>query len=82
MDISQEYYIYYYVISEEANKQDYFALGSILFFIKYDKDLLKCKKKTEDKLINAHQIIDLVQKKNGLYKISKISRLWLHWFFM
>ena len=39
-----EYYIDHYVISEEAKKQDYFALGSILFFIKYDKDLLKCKK--------------------------------------
>ena len=68
--ISPEYYINPYVSSEEARKQDYFALGATLFFLKFGKELLKYKK-SEDTIINAHQIINLLQKDVSYIKSQK-----------
>ena len=49
------------VSSDVARKQDYFALGSTLFYLKYGKHLLKYQKFEESEL-NAERIVDLLQK--------------------
>ena len=70
--LSPEYYIERNVSPEDARKQDYFALGSTLFFLKYGFDLLKYKK-SEDKIIIANQIIDSLQKNISYIKSQKIT---------
>ena len=56
--LSPEYYLNKTVNNENAKKQDYFALGSSLFKLKYGKSLLSFQK-YEDKKMNADRIIDL-----------------------
>ena len=69
--ISPEYYIERDVNSEDARKQDYFALGSTLFLLKFGKELLKYKR-SENELINATQIINLLQKNISYIKSQKL----------
>ena len=69
--ISPEFYIDRNVSSEEARKQDYFALGSTLFYLKFGKELLKYKK-SEDKIIIANQIVNLLQKNMAYIKSHKL----------
>ena len=65
--ITPEYYIERNVTSEEARKQDYFALGSTLFFLKFGKQMLNYKK-TDNNKSNSYKIIDGISK-----SISKIQ---------
>ena len=59
--LSPEYYIERNVDSEDARKQDYFALGSTLFFLKYGQQMLKYKK-SDINIINSFYILDTIQK--------------------
>ena len=57
--LSPEYYKNPNVTADEARKQDYFALGSTLFYLKFGKQMLKFKK-SENKQSNAYKVIDLL----------------------
>ena len=59
--LSPEYYKGRSVTPEEARKQDYFALGSTLFILKFGKQMLKYRK-SENKKSNAYKVIDLLSK--------------------
>ena len=66
--LSLEYYISQdEVTSEVARKQDYFALGATIFFIKYGENLFKFQK-YDDREMNANKIVDLLH-----IQISKIE---------
>ena len=65
--LTPEYYIDRNVDSEDARKQDYFALGSTLFFLKYGEQFLKFKK-SDSNIMNNFFILDIIQKQ--LYKIK------------
>ncbi len=62
-----EYYIDKNMKIDSARKQDYFALGSSLFVLKYGLPLLKYKK-YEDNRMNADRIIDLLQENINFLK--------------
>jgi len=70
--LSPEYYLNNYVESEEARKQDYFALGSILYFLKYGKSMLKYNDKG-DKIAIADEIVKLLEKDKDKIKSGKMS---------
>ena len=69
---SPEYYINKEVNSETARKQDYFALGSTLYFFKYGKSLLKYKD-NHDRIMIADEIVDLLEQKRDNIKLGKMS---------
>ena len=62
-----EYYIDKNMKIDSARKQDYFALGSSLFILKYGLPLLKYKK-YDDSRMNADRIIDLLQQNINILK--------------
>ena len=68
--MSPEYYIKKDVSADEAKKQDYFALGSTLFELKYGEQLLKFEK-FEDYMMNYDRIISLLEKKIAYIKSQK-----------
>ena len=70
--LSPEYYINREMLTEDARKQDYFALGSTLFFLKYGQQMLKYKK-SESNVINSYNIIDLLQKNIAFIKSQKLA---------
>ena len=59
--ITPEYYIDKRVQKDTARNQDFFALGSSLFLLKYGLQLLKYKK-FDDSRMNADRIVDLLQQ--------------------
>ena len=59
--ITPEYYINREMLAEDARKQDYFALGSTLFYLKFGKQMLKYKN-SDSGLINSYNITDLLQQ--------------------
>ena len=59
--MTPEYYVNKYVKSDVARKQDYFALGSTLFLLKYGLPLLKYKK-YDDNEMNADRLMDLLSR--------------------
>ena len=65
--VSPEYYRREKINGDEAKKQDYFALGATLYFIKYGHRLLKYKKYEED-ILNQSRVIDLLQRNIALMK--------------
>ena len=71
---SPEYYINKYneVDSEVARKQDYFALGSTLYYLKYGKLMLKYNENEKEIIINADEIIKLLEQKRDNIKSGKI----------
>ena len=70
--LSPEFYINKEVDSEIARKQDYFALGATLYFLKYGEPLLKYNGNNEDILI-ANEIVDLLVEKRDNIKLEKMS---------
>lgn len=62
---------------EIAKKQDYFALGVTIFFIKYGKQLIKSRlhksNKSEENKVNQEFIIDTLQKQIIFIKFDKLS---------
>ena len=65
--VSPEYYKREKIDGDEAKKQDYFALGATLYFIKFYRRLLKYKKLEEDKM-NQNRVIDLLQRNISLIR--------------
>ena len=59
--LTPEYYLKDPVTEEVARKQDYFALGAILYFIKFGMTMLKYQK-YEEKILNADRIVDLLER--------------------
>ena len=57
---------------EDARKQDYFALGSTLFYLKYGSQMLKYKKSDSGE-INNFSVIDLLQKNMAFIKSRKMT---------
>jgi serine/threonine protein kinase len=70
--LTPEYYIEREVTSENARKQDYFALGSCIFQLKYGESFLKYKKYDENK-INAQKIIELLEQKINFTLSNKFN---------
>ena len=70
--MTPESYIEKYFSKENAKKQDYFALGSCLFVLKYGIQMLKFKK-YDDKKMSADRIIDLLQRIIMFIKTKKES---------
>ena len=70
--MTQEYYVEKYFSKGNAKKQDYFALGSCLFILKYGIQMLKFKK-YDDKKMCADRIIDLLQRNIMFIKTKKES---------
>ena len=70
--MTQEYYVEKYFSKGNAKKQDYFALGSCLFILKYGIQMLKFKK-YDDKKMCADRIIDLLQRNIMFIKTRKES---------
>ena len=66
--MTPEYYLNQKISSDTARKQDYFALGSTIFLLKYGLSFLKYKK-YEDKQLIADRIIDILFRNiNYIYK--------------
>ncbi len=59
------------VDSQTARKQDYFALGSTLYYLKYGKKMLNYEDKI-DKIMIADEIVKLLEKKIDDIKSSKM----------
>ena len=59
--VSPEYYQREKINGDDAKKQDYFALGATLYFIKFYHRLLKYKKYEKDKM-SQFRVIDLLQR--------------------
>ena len=70
---SPEFYINKEVDSEVARKQDYFALGSTLYFLKYGKLMLRYNENKKEKILNADEIIKLLEQERDKIKSGKIS---------
>ena len=71
--LSPEYYKKAKVSSQEAKKQDYFALGSTLFFLKYGQHLIKYKK-YDSPILNREAIIDILDKQFGYIKSRPMTQ--------
>ena len=70
--LTPEYYIEREVTSENARKQDYFALGSCIFQLKYGESFLKYKKNDDNK-INAQKIFELLEQKINFILSNKLN---------
>ena len=66
--LTPEYYIEREVSSEHAMKQDYFAVGSTMFYLKTGDQLVRYKKYEDNNKMNADKIIDILQR-----RINKIN---------
>ena len=65
--LSPEYYINSKMSIEDAKKQDYFALGSSLFLLKFGEKLLDFKQ-YEELEMNSDRIINVLEKKINFIK--------------
>ena len=70
--LSPEYYINKDVSSEDARKQDYFALGSTFYYLKTGEQLLKYKKYDDNKM-NADKIVDIIQRRINQINSDKLN---------
>ena len=70
--LTPEYYIERNVSSEDARKQDYFALGSTLFYLKYGQQMLKYKK-SDINVINSFFVLDSIQKQISFIESQQMS---------
>ena len=70
--LSPEYYEDRKITSENARKQDYFALGSTIFFLKTGEEFLKYKE-NENSKVNEEKISDILQKRINQLISEKIS---------
>ena len=60
--LTEEYFNKEKVTADVARKQDYFALGSTLYYLKYGEHLLKYQK-FEEPMLNAERIMEILSKK-------------------
>ena len=69
--VSPEYYKKEKINVEIAKKQDYFALGATIYFLKFGHRLLSYKREPDNK-INEGRIVDLLQRKIPLIESNLI----------
>ena len=69
--LTQEYFKKERVTSEVARKQDYFALGSTLFFLKFGEPLLNYQK-YDDPILNEEKIVDILHKKRAFIQSREV----------
>ena len=65
--MSREYYDKKVLSKEDLQKQDYFALGSTIFYLKYGENMLNYDK-YDDNLMNKDRITDLLHKRIDFIK--------------
>ena len=70
--LTKEYFNKEKVTADVARKQDYFALGSTLFYLKYGEYLLKYKK-FDEPMLNAERIMELLNIKIAYIRSRKES---------
>ncbi len=74
--LTREYYYYPKgkdkVSNEDAKKQDYFSLGSTLFYLKYGEHMLKYQR-MDDPILNAGRITQILDKKIGFIKSRPLT---------
>ena len=70
---SPEYYLKKQFSKKVARKQDYFALGSTLFYLKYGTHMLEFNKYNEYTSINSDIIKDILEKKIAYIKSDQFS---------
>ena len=70
---SPEYYLKKNFSKEEARKQDFFALGSTLFYLKYGTHMLKFNKCSESPSTNYDIIKDILEKKIAYIKSNQFN---------
>ena len=70
---SPEYYLDKKFSNEDARKQDYFALGSTLFYLKYGTHMLKFHECNESSSVNSDIIKDILEKKIAYIKSNQFS---------
>jgi serine/threonine protein kinase len=70
--LTREYYKKDKVSNEDAKKQDYFSLGSTLFYLKFGEHMLKYQRMDEPKF-NAFRITHLLDKKIGFIKSRPLT---------
>lgn len=69
--LTEEYFKREFVTSEVARKQDYFALGLTLFFLKFGEPLLNYQK-SDDPMINRTKYVDILHRKIAFIQSRKI----------
>jgi len=70
--LSREYYKKELLSNEDAKKQDYFALGSTLYYLKYGEHMLKYQR-MDDPLFNADKITQLLDKRINSIKSKPLT---------
>jgi len=71
--VTPEYYQDHSKLSiDDKKKQDYFALGAVLYYLKYKKKLLDYEE-IKDETLNSELIIELIQRKMNHIKSSITS---------
>ena len=70
--LTPEYYYKEEVSSDVARKQDYFALGSTLYYIKFGQSLLKYQK-DDDSSINLDRVRELLFRRHQFIKSRQTS---------
>lgn len=59
--------------NDDKKKQDYFALGAVLYFLKYQEQMLDYQRINEDNILNSELVIELIQRKMNQIKSSALS---------
>ena len=70
--VTPEYYVDRNVSCDVARKQDYFALGSTLFFLKFGEQMIKFKK-SNDNSVNVINEILALQQRIGSIKSGQLT---------
>ena len=70
--VSPEYYHKKEINSDVAKKQDYFALGATIYYLKFGKRLLNYKRDQNVNSLNESNVIDLLQKEIALLQGNKL----------
>lgn len=70
--LSREYYKKELISNEDAKKQDYFSLGSTLYYLKYGEHMLKYQR-MDNPLLNADKITQLLDKRMSSIKSKPLT---------
>ena len=71
--VTPEYYQERTISYEDAKKQDYFSLGATLFLLKYGRPLLKYKEYKDNIIVNANNIINILQDDFSFIKSQHLT---------
>ena len=69
--LTPEFYSEKYVTKDIIKKQDYFALGATIFYLKYGYKMLNYQNNLNDKIRNADNIIELLENAMDVIKTTK-----------